>query len=316
MMHEHVIVDYATNFGKPSLDSNRVNLGCCSLQEQEILWEKPLTVEDAGYIRCYFNQNRDNMVLSDIPSAVRETSRFKSLGGSTIVECSLDSIGRNPSALKEVSTKTGINIVMGCGWYLDRVHPKEMNSLSVEDLTEKLVKDITEGVDGVKAGIIGELGCTTDITPNEEKVLQAGARAQKITGASISIHPGYSKESPFKILDILEKAGANLSRVIMGHVDRGILDYVDLVSLAQRGCVLEFDQFGWGCSFNHALAHHITYPSDFDRCKTIKRLIDAGFGKHIVVSHDIAFKTRYTTFGGTSTEKKKKIKEEKTKNLE
>jgi len=42
----------------------------------------------------------------------------------------------------------------------------------------------------VKAGIIGELGCTSNLTPNEEKVLRAGARAQKITGAAISIHPG------------------------------------------------------------------------------------------------------------------------------
>lgn len=55
-MHEHVIVDYATNFGKPSLErcvqlvqkltvaSNRANLGCCSLKEQEELWEKPLSI--------------------------------------------------------------------------------------------------------------------------------------------------------------------------------------------------------------------------------------------------------------------------------
>jgi phosphotriesterase-related protein len=148
---------------------------------------------------------------------------------------------------------------MGCGWYLDRVHPKEMENWTVEDLTDIIVKDITEGIDGgtsdylvesyflVKAGIIGELGCTTNITPNEVKVLKAAARAQKITGASISIHPGngcmelglkalgYSKESPVTVLDTLEAEGADLTRVIIGHIDRGILDVDDMINLAKRG---------------------------------------------------------------------------------
>lgn len=99
----------------------------------------------------------------------------------------------------------------------------------------------------MKAGIIGELGCTTNITPNEEKVLKAGARAQRITGASISIHPGsdasvptltlpgYSKESPFTVINILEREGADLSRVIIGHIDRGILELDDMITLAKRG---------------------------------------------------------------------------------
>jgi len=72
-----------------------------------------------------------------------------------------------------------------------------------------------------------------------------------------------------------------------------------MISLAKRGCILEFDQFGWGCSFTHALSHSITYPSDFERCKTIKQLIDAGFGENIVVSHDLAFKSRLIMYGGT-----------------
>lgn len=100
----------------------------------------------------------------------------------------------------------------------------------------------------MKAGIIGELGCTTNLTPNEEKVLRAGARAQKKTGAAISIHPGtihleeftltlsgYSRESPVAILDVLENEGADLSRVVIGHIDRGILSFEDMVALAKRG---------------------------------------------------------------------------------
>jgi hypothetical protein len=62
------------------------------------MWEKPLTAgvflfesfspspENAGHIRCYYNLNKDNMVLSDVGVATRETTRFKALGGSTIGE--------------------------------------------------------------------------------------------------------------------------------------------------------------------------------------------------------------------------------------
>jgi phosphotriesterase-related protein len=66
---------------------------------------------------------------------------------------------------------------------------------------------------------------------------------------------------------------ADLSRVVMGHVDRGILNEQQLHALARRGCVLEFDQFGWGCSYTHALQYGITYPSDFERCKMIKSML-------------------------------------------
>jgi len=299
LMHEHIVVDYSTNFGRPAPDSSRINVGGLTLEEQNELWDKPMCCHIAGYLRCYFNQNKDNMILDDVDLMSNEIQRFKSLGGSTIVECSLDNIGRNPSALREISERTNINIIMGCGWYLDRVHPKNMDEKTVSHLAEKMISDIQQGINGIKAGLIGELGCSTVLTKNETKVLQAGVVAQKTTGATISIHPGYSKHSPTQILDILQEEGADLTRVVMGHVDRGLLDLSDMINLAKRGCVLEFDQFGWNCSFTHALSHGITYPSDFERCKTIKTLIDAGFGSQIVVSHDLAFKTRLTKYGGT-----------------
>ena len=227
--------------------------------------------------------------VSWLAAETPQVGRFRSLGGNTIVECSIEGIGRNPAALRDVSTKSGINVVMGTGFYLARVHPADMAKRTVEDLTALFVSEIQEGVaideehggGRVRAGLIGELGCTTDLQPTELKVLKAAAAAQAITGASISIHPGYSALAPNNILDVLAKAGADLSRVIMGHVDRGLLKLDHMLLLAARGCTLEFDQFGWGESFVHALAYDITYPSDFERVKMIKALIDAGYGKQV-----------------------------------
>ena len=65
-----------------------------------------------------------------------------------------------------------------------------------------------------------------------------------ITGAPLIIHPGRNPRAPFEILDVLEQAGADISRTAMSHLDRTISDVDELLRLAHRGCYLEFDLFG------------------------------------------------------------------------
>ncbi len=85
------------------------------------------------------------------------------------------------------------------------------------------------------------------ITPFEEKVLIAAARAQKATGAAIEVHfDGDLATTAQKhhVLDVFENEGVDLTRVCLNHE----VPYVDLVddfiSLAQRGCYLSFDMLG------------------------------------------------------------------------
>ncbi|XP_070559609.1 N-acetyltaurine hydrolase-like [Ptychodera flava] len=303
LMHEHLIVDYAQNFGVPTQESSKSTIGGLTLQEQQHLWHQPLSMQNIGHIRRYFTQNKDNMILNDIHTMCEEAARFKARGGGSIVELTIDGISRNPTALKKISEITGLNVIMGTGFYLDRVHPPDMNHRTVEVIADKFISEIYEGVEGgICAGIIGELGCTTKLTDNEYKVLKAAAVAQKETGVPISIHPGYSVESPFVVLNALKSEGADLSRVVMGHVDRGLLSVQNMIELAKMGCVLEFDQYGWGCSMYHALLHGIDYPSDFTRCQMIRELKNYGFLKQVIISHDIALKTRLAKYGGEGFE--------------
>ena len=80
---------------------------------------------------------------------------------------------------------------MGAGYYVDIVHPGDMDDKTESELADEITGQLTEGVDGtgIRAGIIGELGCSWPLTDNERKVLVAGARAQQATGAAILIHP-------------------------------------------------------------------------------------------------------------------------------
>lgn len=63
-------------------------------------------------------------------------------------------------------------------------------------------------------------------------------------GAPLMIHPGANEASPFAILDILESCGADISRTVIGHMDRTVLRDEALLSLARRGAWLEYDLLG------------------------------------------------------------------------
>jgi phosphotriesterase-related protein len=188
---------------------------------------------------------------------------------------------------------------MGCGYYVDLSHPTALGTMTKEEIEEEIVRDIQVGVgeSGIRAGIIGELGCSWPITPNEVKVLHAGAAAQRRTGAAITIHTGRNKHSPIEIAEILQSAGADMSRVVMGHLDREWPDFDILRRIACMGCVIAFDTFGQE-TWNYPLAP-MDRLTDWQRVEAICVLAADGLLDQIVVSHDIGFKHRLSNFGGS-----------------
>jgi phosphotriesterase-related protein len=111
------------------------------------------------------------------------------------------------------------------------------------------------------------------------------------------VHPGRDRRAPFQIVDILRQAGADLERSIICHIDRTLADTADLRRLAETGCVLEFDLFGYEGSY-YAWDLPIDMPNDAGRVNLIRWLIEAGHGAQITLSHDIAFKDKLAKYGG------------------
>ena len=284
--HEHLLVDLSLNFKPPVEAAERAK----ALQ--------PVTLENLGWVRYDPMRNLDNKLLLDEDVAISEALLYKKAGGGTIVDATVIGIARNPQALVRIARATGLNVVMGAGYYVGESHPEGMDRKTTSELAQEMVADITTGVGdtGVRAGIIGELGCSWPLMDNERKVLVAGAGAQRETGASILIHPGRNEAAPFEILDVLAEAGADLSRVIMGHLDRTIADADTLVELAQTGCCLEFDLFGWETSY-YSLSD-MDMPNDAQRMDFVKRLIAEGFASRLVLAQDVCTKNRIVKYGG------------------
>ena len=284
--HEHLYIDFSFMY-RPAQDSPRDDMedACIGL-------------ENLGWIRRNYYSNRSNLTLMDLDTITSEVKKFSDVGGGAMVDATSMGIGRNPEALAEISRGSGVHIVMGAGHYVAAVHPADMDERTEDDLARGIIGDVTVGVDGtgIKAGIIGEIGCTWPLAPNERKSLTAGAIAQQETGAAILIHPGRHPDAPAEILEVLANGGADLSRVIMGHLDRTVFEFDGLLSIAESGCYLEWDLFGNEGSY-YPLAE-IDMPSDAQRMGFIKRIADAGYSEKIVIGQDICTKHRLTKYGG------------------
>jgi len=234
--------------------------------------------------------------LTDEATAISELKNYPAAGGKTLAELTTIGIGRNPEALKRISTATGTKIIMGAGFYKDKWLPDSIKNQTVEQLTNTIVSDIMNGINGIHAGVIGEIGISNPITAFEEKELVAVAHAQKATGASVNVH--FDIEDSLKArnhaIDILEKEGADLTRVAISHNPPYVKQMSDFIAIAKRGCYVEFDLFG--LEIWDAVAGQL--KDKIEPVKVIKELIDKGYINHILIAQDLCSQVCYKKNGG------------------
>ena len=202
-------------------------------------------------------------------------------------------------ALVNVAEATGVNIVMGAGYYVDMVHPSDMDDRSEEHLASQIIEELTVGVgvNGSSSGHNRRVGLLVAANPEMNgRCCERALGPRRRPAAAILIHPGRNPRAPFKILDILEEAGADISRVIMGHLDRTILDTATLLEFADRGAMLEYDLFGWESSYYSLGDHDMIH--DGQRLDYVEMLIDDGHLDKIVLAQDVFSKARTSTYGG------------------
>lgn len=285
--HEHLLIDLKIWFTEPTeADAKR-------------LAYEPITIENLGWVTYHQYNNLDNMQILDENLAIAEATQFKQAGGATIVDVTTADLGRNPLALPRISRATGLNIVMGSGRYVSASDDSGLKNKGIDELASEIIDDIQNGVGetDVRAGIIGEIGCSWPLSDAEKKVLRASALAQQETGAAITIHPGRHENSPEEILSVLEEAGADLSKVIMGHLDRTGFALETILGLAKRGCCLQFDTFGL-IPFYPLRFGLFNRPCDRERIEQIRELIDCGYLDRLLISQDICLKTKLCGYGG------------------
>ena len=286
LMHEHLFCDL-TAYVEPPAQVTRRKLA-----------QAKVDITNLGVLRRDPFAIWDNLVLDDFQIALEEIKRFKWAGGQTVVEVSCGGMGRDVVALRKIAIETGLNIIAGCGYYIALSHPASIQDQSVAEISQQFIEEIEQGIDGtpIRPGIIGEIGTSQFLTPNEEKVLRAAAKAQIKTGLPICIHPYFrdGKWHVLKLLDIVEEEGARLEQVIICHMD-GNLDAEYHKMIAQRGAYLEYDTFGKEYTRTDQCYE---MPKDTQRVKAIVGMIENGYLEQILISQDVCFKMDLQHYGG------------------
>ncbi|MFW8642696.1 hypothetical protein ACOJBO_07620 [Rhizobium beringeri] len=154
-----------------------------------------------------------------------------------MVEPTCKGIGRDPLALQRISKASGLNIVMGAGYYLGSSHPEGVAAMSVDDIALEIVREAKQGVDGtgVRIGLIGEIGVSSDFTAEEEKSLRGAARAQVLTGLPLMVHlPGWFCLG-HRVLDVVAEEGRISATPCFCHMNPSHDDIAYQSELAERG---------------------------------------------------------------------------------
>ncbi len=250
-------------------------------------------VDDPGYV--------DDQVRQGIAAL----SGLESLGFDAVVDLSPYGVvgrsgyGENVGILERVSRQSGLHIVLGTATYLGSFSPRWVGESTAEQLEARFVEDITVGIGGtgLKAGILGEQATGLGkILPHEELGLRAAARAHVATGVGLVTHTTHATMA-LEQIEILRQEGADLGRVVIGHMDiRPDLDY--LLEVLDHGVNIAFDTIGkqfWDFFLEPPpldreegeYAKRAYYRSDLQRAARLVELVERGYGDQLILSQDL-----------------------------
>ncbi len=224
--------------------------------------------------------------IETVEEVVPEIEKMMALGVNSAIEVSTIDMYRDIHKLKRISEITGLKIVAATGYYLSEYHPEELTQKSAEAIAETFIKELTVGIDDtdIKAGIIAEIASSPKgFVGQEKKVLEAAGIASSKTGFAVSTHTG--KVTAFETVKTLLDKGVDPDKIIIGHQD--LIDDTEYhLELLKNGVNIGFDTCGKSA-----------YMSDEVRAHNIMKLIEKGYGDHIVLSNDISRRTYFTSFG-------------------
>ena len=220
-----------------------------------------------------------------IQAGISMAEKVKSHGVKTVVDATPNECGRDPLILKEISEKTGINIVCSSGYYFEGEGApayfkfrSALGNVSAE-LYEMFKKEVTEGIadTGIKPGVFKLASSRDAITDYEMMFFKAAAKVSKEENIPIITHTQEGKQGP-KQADVLISEGADPKRIMIGHIE-GNTDIEYLLSVLEKGVYIGFDRFG--------IQGLVGAPFDTRREACLIGLIGIGYANQIMLSHDV-----------------------------
>ena len=207
LMHEHLFTDFFPDFPWPQRAADMPDALFRKMQQagwtiprtpeqREFFARRELTLSMVNDMRRGL-RSRTNLVIDQESEVAAEVAHYRVAGGRTIVDVTPYGLGRDPARLQRFARQRDLSVVAGTGWYRWPFQSAEVQQLSIDELTARLVLDIVRGDERhrVKAGIIGEIGLDSrslnvpgqGIAPisNEEIASRIGAAERRLQAVPV-----------------------------------------------------------------------------------------------------------------------------------
>jgi len=238
------------------------------------------------------NVDTDEVVAVVLPYL----ARIKALGCKTLVDCTANGLGRNPSLVKRLSLESGLNMLVPTGNYLaaDEIFiPDYVRQLNAAALAKCWIREWEQGIgdSGVRPGFM-KLGVNGGpLTDLETKAIEAAAITHHASGLTIGVHvgpwrevePGYNAAAAFDILKRLEKLKVAPSAFIWFHAQNEP-QLSRALRAAESGIFVSFDGFRPGMESQYV--------------SLSKRFKEAGLLHRLLISQDAGWFTAGQPQGG------------------
>jgi len=210
---------------------------------------------------------------------------LKAAGFGALVECSTTGVGRRADIDMAVSEATGFPIVVPTGIYREPWIPAWVRDATPAALSEWMSDELAGGIEksGVIAGWIKLSAGDDGMTELERTILGAAARAARGHNATIGSHTIRARVVMDQ-LDVIEHEGCDPARFISIHTQLEP-DFEQHLAVARRGAWIEYDSIG--------------RDDDDELIAMISRVLDAGFGDRLLLSHDTGWYDPAQPGGGT-----------------
>jgi phosphotriesterase-related protein len=215
-----------------------------------------------------------------------EIDKARAVGVTTLVECSPVGVGRRVDLVRAVSEATNFPIVVPTGIYREPWIPAWAHAAGEDKLRDWMLAELQDEIEdtGVRAAWIKLSAGDDGITACEAKILRAAAAGGVATNAVIGSHTIRGRVVRDQ-LDIVETAGYAPERFIWIHT-QAEPDFALHLEMARRGAWLEYDGIG-------------NPDEDETYIERILRVLDAGFGHKLMLSHDRGWYDPAQPGGGT-----------------
>lgn len=249
-------------------------MGVCLIHEHVLV--DFIGADSTGYHRW----NRSKVIEHVLPFLLKA----KEKGITTFFGCTPAYLGRDPLLLKELSNKTGLNIVTNTGYYgamNNKFVPKHALGDSPQKIAKVWIDEFKNGIEGtgifpgfIKIGVERK----DSLSPIHAKIARAAAIAHKATGLTIVSHTGIDGPA-FAQLAILKQEGVSPEAFVWTHANRGTFE--GILKAAKMGAWISLDKVDSNYSPNSDDSGGIDWYAEL-----LTRLKKEKLLHKILISHD------------------------------